>query len=55
MNVAYIDRLERFKALLLESEHYKSDEGALELLELTNDGRFQTRRLIFEDDKLQVI
>jgi serine/threonine protein kinase len=53
LNMAYIDRLERFKAVLLESEHYKLQD--LELLELTNDGQFQTRRLIFDDKTLQVM
>jgi hypothetical protein len=53
LNRAYLDRLERFKAALLQSEHYKLKD--LQLLELTNDAQLKTRRLIFDDDTLQVM
>ena len=53
LNRAYIDRLERFKAALLDSEKYTLD--TLELLEMTDDGRFQARTFIFGENTLQVL
>ncbi|MCP4401947.1 MAG: protein kinase [bacterium] len=53
LNRAYIDRLERFKAALLDSGKYALD--TLELLEMTDDGRFQARKFIFGENTLQVL
>ena len=53
LNRAYIDRLERFKAVLLDFGEYAPE--TLELLEMTDDGRFQPRKFIFGQNTLQVL
>jgi serine/threonine protein kinase len=56
INRAYLDRLERFKARLMD--HYKSGSSAgekLDLLEFTNDGNFKIKELIFDAEKLHVM
>jgi len=51
LDTAYSDRLERFKARLLQS--YKSEY--LELLELKNNGELETRRFVVNENTLEVV
>lgn len=51
LNASYAQRLERFKANLLR--HYHLDDQ-LEVLELKNTGSFQTKRLVVNQNQLEV-
>ncbi len=61
LNRAYLDRLERFKAQLLEQYQAKNrpfqqeQTSTLELLEFTDDGKFKVKRIVIDEDILQVM
>ena len=52
LNASYAQRLERFKAMLLQ--HY-SLKDQLELLELKNTGEFEIRRFVVNQNRLEVV
>ncbi len=52
LHPGYRDRVERFKAQLLDFSEYKKEE--LVLLEMTKDGELKTKSLEIHDEKLQV-
>ena len=53
LNISYIDRLERFKNMLLASECY-SNRNNLELLEYNSMGDLETYQFCFNDGVLEV-
>lgn len=53
LNMSYIDRLERFKNLLLASDSY-NNESNLELLEYNSTGKLKTHKFSFNEDILEV-
>jgi hypothetical protein len=54
LDLSYLDRLERFKANLLEISGYRNNRD-LELLEMTDDAQLKTYKLHFNADKLEVM